>query len=48
MDLEWACGGDLRGQLRLAIAELPAFGAERGGAAFEPSPEVLIRKDRER
>ena len=43
MDLQEACGGDPRERRRQA-----ALAAERDGAAFEPSPEALIREDRER
>jgi plasmid stability protein len=48
MDLKEACGGDPRERRRQALAELAALAAERDGAAFEPSPEALIREDRER
>jgi plasmid stability protein len=48
VDLQKACGGDPRERRRQALAELAALAEERGGASFEPSPEALIRKDRER
>ena len=48
MDLQEACGGDPRERRRQALAELAALAAERGCNAFEPSPEALIREDRER
>ena len=48
MDLQEASGGDPRERRRLALAELVALAKERGGSAFEPSPEALIREDSER
>jgi len=48
MDLQEACGGDPRERRRQALADLAALAAERDSAAFEPSPEALIREDRER
>ena len=48
MDLQEACGGDSRERRRQALADLAALASERGGAEFEPSPEALIREDRER
>ena len=48
MDLQEACGGNPRERRRQALAELAALAAERGCNAFEPSPEALIREDRER
>ena len=47
MDLQEVCGGDSHERRRQALAELAALKKERGGAAFEPSPEALIREDRE-
>ena len=31
-----------------SLVELAALAEERGGTAFEPSPEALIREDRQR
>ena len=48
MDLQEACGGDPREWRRQACVELPALAKERGGTAFEPFLEALIRQGRER
>lgn len=48
MDLHEVCGGDPRERLRQALQGLKALAEELGGAAFEPSPEALIRQDRSR
>ena len=47
MELQETCGDDPRERRRQALAELAALAAERGGVAFEPSPEALIRENRE-
>lgn len=47
-DLQHACGGDARQRRRQALADLQALALEAGNPVFEPSPEALIRQDRER
>ena len=48
MDLKSAHRGDLRERRSQAFVELAVLVEERGSAAFEPSPDVLIHGDRER
>lgn len=47
-DLQQACGGDPRERRRQALLELAAMAEEAGNPRFAPSPEELIREDRER
>ena len=47
-DLQQACGGDPREPRRQALLELAAMAEEEGNPRFAPSPEELIREDRER
>ena len=47
-DLQQACGGDPRERRRQALMELAALAEEAGCQRFDPSPEDLIRQDRER
>lgn len=47
-DLQQACGGDPRERRRQALMELAVLAQEEGIQAFDPSPEDLIRQDRER
>ena len=47
-DLQQACGGDPRERRRQALADLQALAIEAGNPFFYPSPEELIRQDRER
>jgi plasmid stability protein len=47
-DLQQACGGDPRERRRQALIELAALAQEEGTQSFDPSPEELIRQDRER
>ena len=48
IDLPEACGGDPRERRRQVLVELAAWAEERGGTAFEPPQEALIREDSER
>jgi len=47
-DLQQACGGDPRERRRQALMELAALAQEEGTQPFDPTPEELIRQDRER
>ena len=47
-DLQQACGGDPRERCRQALMELAVLAEEAGSQRFDPSPEDLIRQDRER
>ena len=46
--MQQACGGDPRERRRQALADLQALAIEAGKPVFHPSPEELIRQDRER
>jgi len=48
LDMQQACGGDPREQRRQALLELAAMAQEKATQPFDPSPEDLIRQDRER
>lgn len=48
LDLQQACGDDPRERHRQALLELAALAQEQGTQPFDPSPEDLIRQDRER
>jgi plasmid stability protein len=47
-DLQQACGGDPSERRRQALMELAALAEKAGSQRFDPSPEDLIRQDRER
>lgn len=47
-DLQQACGGDPRERRRQALMELAVVAKEEVIQPFNPSPEDLIRLDRER
>lgn len=47
-DLQQACGGDPRERRRQALMELAALAEAAGHQRFDPSPEDLIREDRDR
>ena len=47
-DLQQVCGEDPRERHRQAFVDLQALAIEAGKPVFHPSPEELIRQDRER
>jgi len=47
-DLQQACGGNPRERRRQALADLQAWATLEKLAPFDPSPEDLIRQDRDR
>jgi len=47
-DLQQACGGDPRERRRQALMELAVLAQVEGIQPSDPSPEDLIRQDRER
>jgi plasmid stability protein len=47
-DLQQTCGGDPHERRQQALMELAVLAQEEGIQPFDPSPEDLIRQDRER
>ena len=46
--MQQACSGDPRERRRQALDDLQALAIEAGKSVSHPSPEELIRQDRER
>lgn len=48
LDLQQACGGDSRERRADALDALQQLAHQEGGLHFDPSPEELIRQERNR
>jgi hypothetical protein len=48
VDLQQACGGDPRDRRQQALKTLQALAEQQPLRRFDPSPEELIRQDRDR